>query len=283
MKVKEIPVSIFHTLRLLSKKVEDFELKDRKEIPVIVSLTSIPSRLHTLHIVIRSLLDQEVLPKKILLWLNDSLSNEIPPQLSKLLSDRFEIKYSSLTCSHRKLIHSLELFGDELIVTCDDDLIYRKNWLKLLYKEHLKYPDDVIANQTRYIRVDSEGEVLPYKQWTYPDKGILNPKAIIPIGAGGVLYPPKSLAKETTNEHLFLKLTPKADDLWFKAMSTKHGTTSREASIKADYPIPIIGSQKESLKKTNIDKDKNRIQWIAVSEYFNITLDEDVVITNSKT
>ncbi|ALM07586.1 hypothetical protein SB49_07060 [Sediminicola sp. YIK13] len=283
MKVKEIPVSIFHTLRLLAKKVGDFEITDRKEIPVIVSLTSIPSRLHTLHIVIRSLLDQEVLPQKILLWLNDSLKNEIPPQLSKLLSDRFEIKYSSLTCSHRKLIHSLDLFGGEIIVTCDDDLIYRKNWLKLLYKEHLKYPDDVIANQTRYIRTDSEGGVLPYKQWIYPDKGILNPKAVIPIGAGGVLYPPKSLAKETTNELLFLKLTPKADDLWFKAMSTKHGTISREASIKSDYPIPIIGSQKESLKKMNIDKDKNRIQWIAVSEYFNITLDEDVVITNSKT
>lgn len=276
MKVKELPVSIFHTLRLLSKQVEDFEKTDKKEIPVLVSLTSIPSRLHSLHIVIRSLLDQEVLPKKILLWLNDSLTKDIPPQLSKLLSNRFEIKYSSLTCSHRKLIHSLDLFKDDVIVTCDDDLIYRKNWLELLYSEHLKYPNEVIANQTRYIRTDSKGGILPYKQWTYPKQGNPNPKAIIPIGAGGVLYPLNSLAKETTNENLFLKLTPKADDLWFKAMSTIHGTTSREASLKPDYPIPIIGSQKESLKKTNIDKDKNRIQWIAVSEYFNITLDEDL-------
>ena len=273
MKVKEIPISIFHTLRLMSKKAGYFEKRKSKEIPVIVSLTSIPSRLHTLHIVIRSLLDQEVLPKKILLWLNDSLKNDIPPQLSKLLSHRFEIKYSDLTCSHRKLIHSLDLFGDEIIVTCDDDLIYRKNWLKLLYNEHLENPDQVIANQTRYIRIASNGEILPYKQWTYPNQGILNPKAIIPIGAGGVLYPPNSLAKETTDQHLFLKLTPKADDLWFKAMSTIHETLSKEASVKPKYPIPIIGSQKESLKKSNIDKDKNRTQWIAVSDHFNITLD----------
>ncbi|MFT4832422.1 MAG: hypothetical protein ACI815_002075 [Psychroserpens sp.] len=273
MKVKEIPVSIFHTLRLLSKKVGDFEKTDKTEIPVIVSLTSIPSRLQTLHIVIRSLLDQGVMPKKILLWLNDALKNEIPPQLSKLLSDRFEIKFSGLTCSHRKLIHSLELFDDDIIVTCDDDLIYRRYWLQLLYKEHLEYPDQVIANQTRYIRTGIEGEILPYKKWTYPKQGIPNPKAVIPIGAGGVLYPPHALAKETTSKNLFLKLTPKADDLWFKAMSTINGTISREASIKPNYPIPIIGSQKESLKKTNIDKDKNRIQWIAVSEHFNITLE----------
>ncbi len=273
MKVKEIPVSIYHTLRLLSKNMGALKKNYKKEIPVIVSLTSIPSRLHTLHIVVRSLLDQEVMPKKILLWLNDSLKNDIPPQLSKLLCDRFEIKFSELTCSHRKLIHSLELFDNEIIVTCDDDLIYRSNWLKLLYKEHLEYPEQVVANQTRYIRTTPDGELLPYKQWTYPNEGAHNPKAVIPIGAGGVLYPPKSLAKETTDVDLFLQLTPKADDLWFKAMSTIKGTLSREAIEKSSYPIPIAGSQKESLKKTNIDKDKNRTQWMAVSEHFNITLD----------
>ncbi|MEJ1223448.1 glycosyltransferase [Sediminicola sp. 1XM1-17] len=273
MKVKEIPVSIYHTLRLLSKMEGDLKNNDRKEVPVIVSLTSIPSRLQTLHIVIRSLLDQEVVPKKILLWLNDSLKDDIPQKLSKLLSDRFEIRFSELTCSHRKLIHSLELYGNEIIVTCDDDLIYRRNWLKLLYQEHLEYPKQVIANQTRYIRTSSEGEILPYKQWTYPNQGTRNPKAVIPIGAGGVLYPPKALYSEATNKDLFLQLTPKADDLWFKAMSTLQGTLSREASKKADYPIPILGSQKESLKSTNIDKDKNRTQWLAVSEHFKITLD----------
>ena len=82
----------------------------KEEIPVIVSLTSIPSRLSTLHLTIRSLLNQDKRPKKIILWLHHSLKKEIPKNLAALENDLFEIMYSDLICSHRKLIHSLTLF-----------------------------------------------------------------------------------------------------------------------------------------------------------------------------
>lgn len=246
--------------------------RDKKEVPVIVAMTSIPSRLSIVHLVVRSLLNQQVLPKKIVLWLHKDLQNRLPQKLFKLQGDTFEIRYSDLTCSHRKLIYALEQFPDDIIVTCDDDLLYRKSWLKNLYDEHLNNSKAILANQTRYISHDGNGTLLPYKQWKHENGKHFNQKAVLPIGAGGVLYPPHSLDKKTTDQNLFLKLTPKADDLWFKAMALLKGTDAYLVENKTKSPIPIFGSQKQSLKKTNVDGDKNRVQWLNVTEYFDIKI-----------
>ncbi|WP_339651656.1 zinc-binding alcohol dehydrogenase [uncultured Maribacter sp.] len=270
MKLKEIPVSIYTSIILSSLSVKSIVSKTKDEIPVIVSLTSIPERLQTLHLTIRSILNQDARPKKIILWLHKSLKNEIPSKLRILECDLFQIMYSDLTSSHRKLIHSLKLFPEEIIITCDDDMMYRSNWLRLLYYEHQLHPNDIIGNQTRYIRYTKEGELQSYKNWVYDESIYFNRTAVIPIGAEGVLYPPKTLSDTTTNYELFLALAPKADDLWFKVMALLNGTNSILAKNKAETPIPIIGSQKYSLKKSNIGGDKNRTQWLALTQYFNI-------------
>ncbi|MEP2279063.1 glycosyltransferase [Maribacter sp.] len=273
MKLKEIPVSIYNSAKLLALSSDSMISESKEEIPVIVSLTSIPSRLSTLHITIRSLLNQDTRPKKIVLWLHHSLKNKIPKKLKALESGLFEIMFSDLTCSHRKLIHSLELFSDDIIITCDDDMIYRTNWLRLLYTEHKLNPKKIIANQTRYITYNKVGELQSYKNWVFNKNLKYNESAIIPIGAEGVLYPPKSLSEKVTDVDLFLELAPKADDLWFKAMAILKGTNSVQAKNKAKAPIPIIGSQKQSLKKSNIGGDKNKTQWLAITNHFNITPD----------
>lgn len=270
MKLKEIPLSIFSSIKLSALSTNSLAKKSKEEIPVIVSLTSIPSRLHTLHLTIRSILDQDSRPKKVILWLHDSLKNEIPKNLRLLESNLFQINYSNLHCSHRKLIHTLELYPQDIIITCDDDMMYRSNWLSLLYLNHLEKPNYIIGNQTRYIRYSKNGELLPYKEWVYKKEDSFNPKAVIPIGAEGILYPPNKLSEQTTNSELFLKLTPKADDLWFKAMAILEGTHAVLAKNRSKTPIPIIGSQKYSLKKSNIGGDKNRTQWLALTAYFNI-------------
>ena len=125
--VKELPISLLRTAQLSNIPIGRLKRGPEKVVPVVVSLTSIPSRLKTLHLVIRSLLAQDVSPKKILLWLHEDLETALPSKLQQLICDRFEVRFSGLTCSHRKLIHSLEAFPEEVIITCDDDLMYRKN------------------------------------------------------------------------------------------------------------------------------------------------------------
>ncbi len=268
--IKELPLSILQSLKLMSLSSSKLLETEKESLPVIISMTSIPSRFSTLHLVIKSLLMQDFRPKKIVLWLNEESRGSVPKKIAKLQSDLFEICFTSLKCSHKKLIHTIEKYPNEVIITCDDDLIYRKNWLHLLFREHGEHPEAIIGNRTVHINYDKNGDPLPYKNWTYPKSGALNPKALMPIGAWGILYPPKSLSEKTQDVGLFMKLAPKNDDLWFKAMALINGTLSRQAKHPPKEPIPIIGTQKVALKKENVDQDKNYSQWRDLSEYFNL-------------
>ena len=233
-------------------------------------MASIPSRLGIVHLTIRSILNQDVLPEKIVLWLHEDLKDSIPKSLNVLVGDLFSIKYADYFSSHRKLVEPLKLYPNKIIVTCDDDMMYRKNWLSKLYQAHENHPDHIVANQTRCITYGSDGELLSYKAWKPNESGCQNPLLTLPIGAGGTLYPPDSMHKTVFNQELFLQLTPKADDLWFKAMGLLKGTKSIQAQNSGKEPIPIWGSQKVSLKKGNIGMDKNRTQWQALTDHFQL-------------
>jgi hypothetical protein len=270
LKLKEYWPSWREAQRLKSLPLVALQAPRANALPVLVSLTSIPSRLHVLPLTIRSLLSQRRPAQKILLWLHHSLAASLPTALTELQSEMFEIHFVDLTCSHRKLIHALAAFPDQTIVTCDDDLMYAPDWLEQLFEQHLLAPKAIVANACRQISRDTEGRLLPYKQWPYLKIGQASDLPLLPIGYAGVLYPPEALDKRTTDVPLFLKLAPKADDLWFRAMAHLQGTPIRHASSTSAAPVPIIGSQSVSLLKSNVREDGNRVQWQALCDYFNI-------------
>ncbi|MCG8186302.1 glycosyltransferase [Tenacibaculum finnmarkense] len=274
--IKELPKSIFYSCYLRLRSADSL-VKNKTKLPVIVSLTSIPERLNNLDLVIKSILNQDkVLPSKIVLWLHDGLKNKLPKRLSNLQGAFFEIKYSDLKCSHRKLIHSLKEYPDTTIITCDDDLIYREDWLSKLYQEHLKYPKDIIGNTTTQIKINTDGTYKPFVDWRIIDENKPSDR-LLPIGAWGILYPVNAMPTQIHDVDLFMKLAPKADDLWFKAMALTNNVISRQSSNKPAEPIPIIGSQKVSLKDENIKKNKNEVQWLALSEFFKLN---DILLKN---
>jgi len=268
MKLKELPASWWCALKLNRIKLSRLREVSVPSIPVVVSLTSIPSRLSIVHLTIRSLLLQSQAPEKIILWLNDALQDKVPVSLGELISPRFEIRYVSLNCSHRKLIHSLEAFPNTSVITCDDDLMYDPTWLARLHSDHLRFPQDIIAHECRLIAFSSEGQPAPYAEWRTESRVDVTEPWLMPIGYGGVFYPPNSLHQDVQNRELFLHLTPKADDLWFKAMSHLAGTRTRRSSCPGNKPMPIISSQKESLKKTNVRQDGNYQQWVALCNHY---------------
>ena len=271
MKLKEYPESLLRawSLRLSSPKKS---LCRNNQIPCIVSLTSISSRLQNIDLVIRSLLVQDHPAEKIILWLNSSLEGMLPKKLIDLQSDFFEIRYRDQTCPHRKLVFSLQELTDKIIVTCDDDIMYNKTWLGRLYKDHLLYPNDVIAHECRAITVLNQA-VLSYHQWpTITDKNVSEPN-FLPIGYGGVLYPAGVLHSDVTDASKYMALAPKADDLWFKAMSFINNVQVRRSSDPGAKPLPIIGAKGSSLATTNIAQDGNRIQWQAICDYYQIKPD----------
>lgn len=269
MKLKEYPLSFFNTLKLLSIPVS--KLNNRANIvPVIVSLTTIESRLNKVHITLRSVMNQTVKPEKIVLWITEADRNKIPKSLEILTGDLLEIKFTKHTSSHKKLLPSLELFPNKVIITCDDDLIYESQWLEKLYETHLKYPKDIICNKARQIAIDENNTTLDYKFWRYTNEN--NPKKNLAIGEGGILYPPGALNSQITDYEMALKLAPKNDDLWFKAMALLNNTTVRLSENPSKIFIPIPGTQKISLKKINVVKNFNVDQWNDLTEYFNLKL-----------
>lgn len=238
-----------------------------KKIPAIVSLTSIPSRLRTLDITIRSMMQQIYQPEKIVLWLKEDLKTKVPKRLQKLEGDLFEIRYSPYGFSHRKLIHSLEEFPDLPIITCDDDVIYHQDTIKQLYLSHLEQPEVVVGNRCREITY-GDSQVLSYSKWPFLKNTAQHEQLVMPVGAFCVLYPVDSLHVEVQDVDLFMKLAPRADDLWFKAMALKNGVLSVQNHRKIKFPIPILGTQFVALKKENKGLDKNRVQWNQIQEHY---------------
>ncbi|SFX09120.1 hypothetical protein [Marinospirillum alkaliphilum] len=208
-----------------------------------------------------------------MLWLHRDLEHSLPQSLVELQGEVFQIHYVDLTCSHRKLIHSLTAFPDRVLVTCDDDEIYEETWLERLYRDHLQFPGDVIAHECRRIAYGADGAPLPYRKWRTLTQAGAAGMDLLPIGYGGVLYPPGALMPEATDVDLFMRLAPKADDLWFKAMSFRKGTRVRRSRDPLPKPVGIIGSQWVSLQKTNVHEDANRLQWLAICEHFGIELE----------
>jgi len=269
MKLKEYPSFIYHAARVsfLPNRAQDESVSMAD---CIVSLTSIPSRLAGLHLTIASLLLQDVRAKKIVLWLHNDLKESIPPRLAKLEGKRFEIRFRDHYYSHRKLIYALKEFGNDTIVTCDDDVIYRKTWLSSLLEDYQKYPEYIVAHECRELTYDSDGMLLPYSQWNDSLAFGRTGSCLVPIGYGGVLYPPGSLHSDVLSDSLFMNLAPRADDLWFKAMSLLAGTPVRRSTNPPLKPVPIPGTKKHSLGLRNVKKDENRKQWLALSEHYEL-------------
>ena len=270
MKLKEYPAFFYHTMWLLSIPVKKLHEKKQDRPAPIVSLTTIPSRLDKVHITLRSVLDQSLKPEKIILWIHDKDKSEIPEKVWRLAGPLLEIRFTPHQSSHKKLLPTLELYPDKVIVTCDDDLIYERKWLEKLYDTHLKYPEDIICNKARRIAVDDDNKALDYKRWKYNTENDFLKN--VAIGEGGILYPPKSLHPGVTDYALALKLAPKSDDLWFKAMALKNGTRVRLAENPSATFIPIAGTQKISLKKINVSGNFNLDQWNDLVDYFGLSL-----------
>ena len=273
MKGKVVARSVFNYLRLAFASGDRLgENAKPAPVDVIISLTTIPSRLSAVHITIKSLLNQDICFDKIVLWLHRDLESAVPSALQRLQGDRFEICYSQTTEPHRKLVETLKQSPESFVVTCDDDMMYPTNWLSRLIESWQDHPDDIVAHMCCQIRVKN-GEIQPYRTWPPVETWDYSSPSTMTLGFGGVLYPPQSLDSQVLNRDTYMRLCPNADDLWFKTMATLKGTAMRK-SRNSVVPLPILGTQSISLAKENIGEDRNRTQILALIDHFNLHFDD---------
>lgn len=111
----------------------------KREIPIIVSLTSWERRLEKVYLSIESLLRQSIKPDYIFLWLSDKIES-LPDSLQKTRLRGVDIFFRPDLGSYKKEIYVLREYPNALLVTADDDILYPKNWLEGLYKAYLDEP-----------------------------------------------------------------------------------------------------------------------------------------------
>ena len=243
-------------------------LRVEKENGVIISFTSFPARINNVWLVVKSLKNQSVLPEKIILWLSKEQfpkKETIPDSLWREEDSLFEIRMVENDIrSHKKYYYVMQEFPDKTFVTCDDDIYYHPDMLKHLVEASKQFPGCVIANKTRKISFDSEGNMMPYNKWE-TNQTPLSSENLIQIGVGGVLYPPKTLHELTLRKDLFFSLTPMADDIWLNCMARMQGTPVVQSAMKM-LPLPI-DSDSPALSSANKGQNRNDLQLSQLKDY----------------
>ena len=242
---------------------------------IIVSLTSYPARLNKLHLVIRSLLHQKMLPRYIILYLgNDTKTNDIPKSLKKLQKYNFIIKenYEDLK-PHKKYFYAMQEFSDKIIITVDDDLIYDENLISDLYNSYKKYPNCVSARRVHKM-TQKDNKIESYNNWLWEYKNELNPShSLLATGCGGVLYPAHIFPKETFNKDDIKKYCLNTDDIWLKFMELKNDIKVVFTNSKIIHPLTIRNSQDSGLMHTNTsNENRNDINIKLMEDFTKINL-----------
>ena len=233
-------------------------ITESDNVEIVVSLTSFPERINTIHLCVKTLLNQTYKPDRVLLWLAKSQfpnqEEDLPKALLKLKKNGLSICWCDDIRSYKKLIPAIEKYPDSAIITTDDDVYYGKNWLKGLVDSYKEHPEEIICYRAAKIEFDNgrfiRDDIQPYSE--YKDATYLHQQT----GVGGVLYPPHSLYKDILRRNAFMQLAPTNDDLWFWLMAVLNGRKIRILQGNT-FKLYYIGeTQKFSLTSINDHGEK---------------------------
>lgn len=218
--------------------------------PLVVSLTSYPPRYPTLHLTIKSLLDQTVRPDRIILWLAHGDADSLPREVTELEGPLFTVRQCEDLRSFNKIIPLLRAEPESFIVVADDDLYYHDRWLETLVDAYDPDEPTIVCHRAHEVAYDQAGRLAPYHQWQLSVSGedTERPRTdLFPTNCGGVLYPPGSLPPPSTDAALIRELCSTCDDSWLYFMWRKAGWKAKRVPGPKPKLIEWPGTQAQSL------------------------------------
>lgn len=246
---------------------------EKREQKIIVSFTTIPSRINTIPIMLKSLFRQTLMPDKIILWITDEIQNkdDVLKVLQNEINLGLEVRFVKDICVHTKYYYAMREYPKDLIVTVDDDILYPEDLIEKLYRKHCEHGNSVIAARAHEITFDGEN-IKPYRQWHMLAPGVkYNATNLIATGVGGVLYPPYCLYKDWINSDLFLALCPTADDIWLTIMEHLNGTEIIKLNTYTRESFVLGNTQKIALSKSNVGEGRNDKLFSQCQKYYKFT------------
>lgn len=246
---------------------------NRSSPELIVSLTSFPARIETVHLTVESLLCQTKKADMVILWLAvdqfPQREAQLPQKLTALTSKGLTIGWCEDIRPHKKYYHTMLEHPESIVITVDDDVVYGTDLIETLYASYKLFPYAVSCMRAHEITFNADGTLKPYSEWVYQSKRVYQPSMdIIATGIGGVLYPPHCLSKEVFNIESIHRLCLNADDLWLKTMEVLNMTPTVISGAPTQIQN-IKGTQEEALWKTNKDNCENDIQLSSIIDVYN--------------
>lgn len=241
---------------------------EQRNTEIVVSLTTFPARIGTVHQCIKSLLLQTVKPDKIILYLGDEVTSEqVSDELKALQNYGLTIVTGCKNIRpHKKYFFAMQTYPDAMVITVDDDIIYENTLVEDMLKVHVQYPKAVVCRRANIITRTADGNIADYYTWPACDTHKLAERFdLLPTGAGGVLYPPHCIAAEAFDMDAIEKYCLNADDVWLRFMGVRKGTPVVFCAPPINYLAVIPGSQEEALYKSNVQKSKND-EYISIME-----------------
>lgn len=218
----------------------------------VVSLTSYGRRTQQVYLAIESISRGQLLPSRIILWIDEmDVLRHLPVELQRLQKRGLEIKACQNYGPHKKYYPYLleqESFQKPLVIA-DDDTFYPRDWLLRLDQAYREQPEMIYCYRARRIKMDEKG-MTPYATWKMvrdTDASYLN----MATGCAGVMYPAEVLAHIKKQETAFLQCCPMGDDLWLHTNSILAGYRIRQV-VKKFHLLEIPGTQANALYRTNI-------------------------------
>ncbi len=240
---------------------------------IIVSLTSYGKRIHEVALTIESLMEQTILPNRIILWLSNKEKN-IPTALKQLEKRGLEIEFCNDIGSYKKLLPALKKFANAIIITVDDDVYYEYDLLENLIVANKKFPNDILAHRMHRMTLNQEKDVMPYFAWEHCVKDFEPSFLNFAVGVGGVLYPPDSFDESVFDESVFMNICRYGDDIWFKAMSILKNRKTRSVFSHSpkgeDYYENNLLNSTGLFSMNTTGKNLNDIQLNAVFSKYGI-------------
>lgn len=249
--------------------------KKELQTPIVVSLTSYPARFPTLHMSLKSVLNQTMKPSKVILWLDQEVSlKDVPKSILKLQKKGLEIRSEGESLKpHKKYIHAMKEFRDACIITVDDDVIYSRNMIASLYASFLKHPDCISARRVHKILYDMNHHAVDYNSWVYDCKKDEGPSMqLFATGVGGVLYPPHVFDMNTDNfnPQNIKENAWSVDDVWLKFVENSLDIPVVWVPNRHTHPFYITNKElaKTSLYISNVHNNHNDVAIENCEKFF---------------
>lgn len=221
----------------------------------IVSLTSYGNRLSFVYLAIESIIQGDVPPRRILLWVEDPLIVKSPSLFLRRQQLRgVEILLSEKLGPHTKYFPFVSRQASTF-VTADDDMFYPHYWLSNLLKEHLACPNKIICYRGHEIAFNKQS-IERYDLWTEAQPGSSTPLVFF-TGVFGALYPKSfSIALQKSGKG-FIEKAFQADDIWLNHVAFKSKITPKIINCRNIDFISTPMTQSSSLKSINVAGGRN--------------------------